>query len=108
MLPISHLVVGYNLPPVVFLLAETLVRHRRQFLVLSQLVSQSIEGSYVWRLRLELDHLGCPAPRLLLSAVIGLRVELPQNVIDFAARSLDWIRGSVSEREDRVRRVAPD
>ena len=91
MLPISHLVVGYNLPPVVFLFGETLLRHRRQFLVLSQLVSQSIEGSNVWCLRLELDHLSCPAPRVLLSAIVGLRVEFPQNVVDLAARSLHWI-----------------
>ena len=82
---------GDNLPPVVFLLTETLLRHRRQFLVLSQLVSQSIKGSNVWSLRLELDHLGRPAPRVLLRPVVGLRVELSQNVIDLAARSLDWI-----------------
>ena len=88
---LSYLVVGYDLPPVVFLLTETLLRHRRQFLLLPQLVSQSIKGSYVWCLGLKLDHLGCPATRVLLGAVVGLRVELSQNVIDLAARSLDWI-----------------
>ena len=88
---IFYLVVGYDLPPVVFLFTETLVRHRRQFLVLSQLVSQSIKGSYFWCLRLKLDHLGRPATRLLLGAVLRLRVELSQHVIDLAARSLDWV-----------------
>ena len=93
---------GYNLPPVIFLLTETLLRHRRQFLFLSQLVSQSIKGSYVWCLRLELDHLGCPATGVLLGAVVGLRVELPQYVVDLAARSLDGICWSVSDRKSHI------
>ena len=88
---LSYLVVGDNLPPVVFLLTEILLRHRRQFLLLSQFVSQSIKGSNVWGFRLELDHLGCPSAGVLLCAVVGVRVELPQHVVDLAAGSLDWI-----------------
>ena len=82
-----------NLAPVVSLSTNTFLRYRWQFLLLPQFVSQCIEGSLLppGVLRLIVDDLSCPAPRILFITVVGVWVELSENIIDFAAGSLNWI-----------------
>ena len=94
---------SYNFAPVVFL--ATFLWHWRQLLVLSQFVPQCLEGSSALVLRLEVDDLCCPTTRILHLAIVRLWVKLTENIVDFAARSLHWVRRGISDKHKEVVRT---